>query len=185
MASALLKSDRPDRYSASRRSSLSGPHAKITPISPRSLDREPLPLTPPTPNSEQPGNRVVPMRSPARQTPGWLKALMLLQHGSSAIGLGLVSVILVVYGQTVYLQQRWDKATSRLDALRQDERQMAMMKEAVEYDIAAQTEKPHTGLVPVQPGNFLVLPAAAVRPTPAASSPSPKPATSFPPPMGY
>ncbi len=183
MASALLKSDRPDRYSASRRPSLSGPQAKITPISSRSLDLTGLPPTPTTPPSEQLGNRVVPMRSPARQTPGILKALMLLQHGSSAIGLGLVSVILVVYGQTVYLQQRWDKATTRLDTLRQDERQMTMMKEAVKYDIATQTEQPHTGLVPVQPGDFLVLPPAATRPAPAAASP--KPATSFPPPMGY
>jgi hypothetical protein len=177
MASAL-KSNRADRYAPPRSSPPPQPvgsRAKITPISSR------FPAQPA--DRSAPQKQVVQLRSPARQMPLWLKALLSFQRGTSAIGAGLVAVTLVVYGQTVYFQQRWDKATERLESLRHNERQMTMMMEAVKYNIAAETEASNTGLVPQQPGNFLVLPSASSRPAPAAKAP--QTATSFPPPMGY
>jgi hypothetical protein len=191
-----LKSHPEDRYDRFSPSVAAKPYPKITPISQPSRRRMTVVASEPpagiarnTPRQEiappknQPSpDRVVRFQSSSQLVPSWLKWLVAFQRGSSAIGFCLVSATLAVYGNTVYSQQKWDTATHHLDNLHRDERQLDLMTEALKHQIAQQTEQSGTGLIPQQPSNFLVLPAAAVRPAPP--SPVSRP-VSFSPPKGY
>jgi hypothetical protein len=191
-----LKSHDEDRYDRFSPSVAAKPYPKITPISTRSHRRMAVVASEPPagiaindqeqksspPKQQPPSDRVVRFRSSAQLAPAWLKWLVAIQRGSSAIGFCLVSATLAVYGNTVYSQQKWDTATHRLDNLHRDERQLDLMTEALKHQIAQQTEQSGTGLIPQQPSNFLVLPAAAVRPAPPSPASHPP---SFSLPKGY
>lgn len=191
-----LKSHPEDRYARFSTSVAAKPSAKITPIATRSrrpmatvsTEKSTARLGAPQeqkialPQQHPSTSQVVRFQSPAQLAPSWLKWLVALQRGSSAIGFCLVSATLAVYGNTVYSQQKWDAATRQLDRLQRDERQIDLMTEALKHEIARQTEQPGTGLVPQQPSNFLVLPAATLRPAPAAPVSRPP---AFSPPKGY
>lgn len=185
--------DRDRRFSPSV---AANPYPKITPISGRE-SRDVAVISSPIPaeivrNAQEVASslpkkipskeRVVRFETSAKLTPPWLKRLVALQRGSSAIGFGLVCATLAVYGNTVYSQQKWDSATHQLNNLHRDERQLDLMTEALKHQIAQQTEQPGTGLIPQQPANFLVVPAAALRPAPP--SPASRPAY-FSAPKGY
>lgn len=191
-----VKSHPEDRDNRFSRSVAANPYSKITSISgraPRPLEviAEPTPaeivshaqdLASSLPKKVPSPERVVRFQTSAKLAPPWLKWLVALQRGSSAIGFCLVSATLTVYGNTVYSQQKWDSATDRLNNLHRDERQLDLMTEALKYQIAQQTEQPGTGLIPQQPSNFLVVRAAALRPAPP--SPASRPAY-FSAPKGY
>ncbi|MGB3239759.1 MAG: hypothetical protein WBB29_15795 [Geitlerinemataceae cyanobacterium] len=175
-----LKSHPEDRYDRFSPSVAAKPYAKITPIAKRSRlpiaavfseaptailrDAQEQKIVPP--KKPQPGERVVRFQSSAQLAPAWLQWLVALQRGSSAIGFCLVCATLVVYGNTVYSQQKWDSATQQLDNLHRDERQLDLMTEALKHQIAEQTEQSGTGLIPQQPSNFLLLPSMSARPAP-------------------
>lgn len=191
-----LKSHPEDRYDQFSPSVAAKPYPKITPISSRL--RHQMAVVAPEPPAKIARNaqeqeisapkklpspdRIVRFQSSAQLAPSWLKWLVALQRGSSAIGFCLVCATLAIYGNTVYSQQRWDTATHQLNKLQRDERQLDLMTEALKHQIAQQTEQSGTGLVPQQPSNFLLLPAAAVRPAPPSRVSHPP---SFSPPKGY
>jgi hypothetical protein len=191
-----LKSRPEDHYDRFSPSVAANSYPKITPIATRSPRRMAV-VSSETPSaiarnarkreSSPPQKlpsteRVVRFQSSAQLAPSWLKWLVAIQRGSSAIGFCLVSATLAIYGNTVYSQQRWDAATHQLDNLHRDERQLDLMTEALKHQIAQETEQSGTGLIPQKPSNFLVLPAAAVRAAPP--SPASRPAFVSPP-KGY
>jgi hypothetical protein len=191
-----LKSHPEDRYDRFNSSVAAKPYGKITPISTRSRRSQTAVASEMPPeiakNSQKPeiaspkkrpgADRVVRFQSSAQLVPPWLKWLVAFQRGSSAIGFCLVSATLVIYGNTVYSQQRWDAAARQLHNLQRDERQLDLMTEALKHQIAQETKQSGTGLIPQQPSNFLVLPSAATRSAPP--SPVSRP-VSFSPPKGY
>jgi hypothetical protein len=109
-------------------------------------------------------------------SPPWLKALLLLQRTSSVITFILVISLLAVYGWTVYTQQRWGQAYSRMEALQKQERQLMAANEVIKNQMAEQAEAPDVGLVLPQPGNTIFL-------TPAPSRPPIEPEVNLPPPQ--
>ena len=118
-------------------------------------------------------------------TPSWLKLLLVLQRTSSAFTFVLVIGLLVVYGWTVYTQQRWGKAYSRMETLQKQERQLMAANEVIKNQMAKQAETPDSGLVLPEPGNTIFLAPAPQRPpvTPEVNLPPPQPIPARP--LGY
>ena len=108
-----------------------------------------------------------------------------MQRTSSAFTLALVIGLLVVYGWTVYTQQRWGRAYSRMEALQKQERQLMAANEVIKNQMAKQAETPDSGLVLPEPGNTIFLTPAPERPpvTPEVNLPPPQPIPARP--LGY
>ncbi|MDY6938424.1 MAG: hypothetical protein SWY16_12220 [Cyanobacteriota bacterium] len=123
------------------------------------------------------------LKGATQSQPVWLQWLSLLQRGSSVLGFCLVAATLVVYGSTVYSQQRWDSASEELDRLRRDERQFLEKMESLKQQVAEQTETSETGLVVPKQENFLFIKPALLRPAPKQNAPAPNAPSSGP--MGY
>ena len=118
-------------------------------------------------------------------TPSWLKLLLVLQRTSSAFTFFLVIGLMVVYGWTVYTQQRWGRAYSRMETLQKQERQIMAANEVIKNQMAKQAETPDSGLVLPEPGNTIFLTPAPQRPsvTPEVNLPPPQPIPARP--LGY
>ncbi|MBE9041092.1 hypothetical protein IQ235_09910 [Oscillatoriales cyanobacterium LEGE 11467] len=193
-----LDSHRPARRNRQLSSTPSQRHSKVTPISPDrrssvagsiatadSLPRRSRAKATPVGKQRRSTSpkQVVAFQQRTQQQPVWLRWLSLLQRSSSALGFFLVAATLVVYGSTVYSQQRWDAASEQLDDLRRDERQFLEKMESLKQQVAEQTATSQTGLVVPKRENFLFLKPASARPAPRNSAPVSRSGTSEP--MGY
>lgn len=96
--------------------------------------------------------------------PAWLKLLIRAQHLSSVAVFGLVIAALVMYGWTVYVQQRWGQEYQRFETLKKQERQLLSGNEVLKNQIAQQAELPLSGLTVPDPNNAIFLMPAAPRP---------------------
>ena len=145
-----------------------------------SMPQRPIPLHP----SVAPSDVVQTLPRP-QTNPSWLKLLLVLQRTSSAFTFLLVVGLLVVYGWTVYTQQRWGRAYNRMEALQKQERQMMAANEVIKNQMAKQAEVPDSGLVLPEPGNTIFLTPAPQRPpvTPEVNMPPPQPIPARP--LGY
>jgi hypothetical protein len=188
---------------ASARNSRSGRSARPVQAQRRAQEesklQRPIPLRPVDRSANRPADRVplevarsagaqsdVVQALPRSQaTPSWLRLLLGLQRTSSALTFALVLGLLVVYGWTVYTQQRWGRAYSRMETLQKQERQLMAANEVIKNQMAKQAEVPDSGLVLPEPGNTIFLTPAPQRSpvTPEVNFPPPQPIPARP--LGY
>ncbi len=95
--------------------------------------------------------------------PNWLRTLIMMQRSSEIMMFSLVTVMLTIYGLTVYTQQLWTKEYRKLDHLQRQERQMTAANEVLKNQLAQQAENPETGLVPTDPAKTIFLTASPQR----------------------
>lgn len=180
----------------------SGPTARSRRAPARKPDLRPLPAkgrsTSPVKNgngNSRPHLKVVPppsasptvRRLPLSQAmPTWLRWLIQVQRSSLIVAIVLVTAALVVYGSTVYTQQRWSEEYNRLQTMERNERQMVTTQEALKNQLAQQAERPASGLIPRTPDGMITVPSSPQRPTKPADSgstqPTPRPTDA---PLGY
>ena len=98
--------------------------------------------------------------------PGWLRFLLLIQHGSSLVTLCLVISTLIVYAGVVYSQQQWSSNYEQLKKLQRTYRHLIATNESLKNQLAEQAEQPETGLVAPDPDNTIVLPSPSQVPSP-------------------
>ncbi|GAP97288.1 hypothetical protein [Leptolyngbya sp. NIES-2104] len=116
------------------------------------------------------------------QPPQWLRSLLLTQQVSVFATFVLAGAVLAVYGWTVYAQQLWGKEYSRLEQLRRNERQITTSGEVLKNQIANQSNRPGSTLVPQNPDNLIFLRTAPARPEkPVSASSQSSPVA----PLGY
>jgi hypothetical protein len=96
--------------------------------------------------------------------PLWLMMMIRTQQATSALTLLLITSVLVIYGWTVYIQQRWGYEYARLETLKKRERQITSANELLKNQIAEQAESPTTGLLLPDPSNAIFLAPAPQRP---------------------
>lgn len=96
--------------------------------------------------------------------PLWLLLLLRTQQATSALTLLLIASVLLIYGWTVYIQQRWGHEYARLETLKKRERQLTSANELLKNQIAEQAENPTTGLLLPDPSNAIFLAPAPQRP---------------------
>lgn len=91
---------------------------------------------------------------------------------SSVLAASLVSLTLVGYGTSVYVDRQLDQATRRLSQLQRSEQQLTTSSAILTRHMAQQAEDPATGLQPPKPDQVIFLQPAPQRPaqTPADSS---------------
>jgi hypothetical protein len=82
----------------------------------------------------------------------------------------LVTATLTIYGWSIYSQQRWSQAYSRLETLQLRERQLMSTNEMLKDKLALQAQQVDMGLVPPNPEEAIVLQPASNRPTRATKS---------------
>lgn len=91
-------------------------------------------------------------------TPLWLKALMLLGHGSSLMCYGSLAILLVVYGMTVYAPRQWTEKYGRLRELQKQERQLTFTDEVLKNKLGELAGQSGFGFIkpdPTMPPVFL------------------------------
>lgn len=116
------------------------------------------------------------------QPPQWLRSLLLTQQVSVFATFVLAGAVLAVYGWTVYAQQLWGREYSRLEQLRRNERQITTNGEVLKNQIANQSNRPDSTLVPQNPDNLIFLKTAPARPEkPVSASSQSSPVA----PLGY
>lgn len=117
--------------------------------------------------------------------PSWLLFLLRLQQGSAIITLTLVAGVLIVYGWTVYIQQRWGQGYEKLETLKKQERQLISANEVLKNQMAEQAENPTAGLLLPDPSNAIFLTPAPQRPEVKPQSPVSPNEQSSTRPLGY
>lgn len=118
--------------------------------------------------------RTVPIQLRTRSAPSWLLRLCYLQRGFCVVTFVLVAAMLMVYGWSVYSQQRWSQAYRKLEILKRQERQLVTTSEVLKNHMALQAEQPATGLLPSNPALAIFLPeperpARAAEPVPQST----------------
>jgi hypothetical protein len=122
----------------------------------------------------------------SQQKPLWVTVLLKLQQGSFFVTFSLIVGAMVVYGWTVYIQQRWGQEYEKLETLKKQERQLISANEVLKNQMAQQAENPTTGLLLPNPNNAIFLAPAPQRPAVKPSSPPVSPSnTSSNRPLGY
>ncbi|ALF52515.1 hypothetical protein ACX27_06115 [Nostoc piscinale CENA21] len=96
----------------------------------------------------------------AEVLPNWLLRLYTVHRYSSVVTFLLVAVALVVYGWTVYSQERWNQEFRRLQNLQRNERQLTTTNAMLKNKMAEEAEKPSAGLVSPTPDKTIFLPSA-------------------------
>ncbi len=112
-------------------------------------------------------SQTVTMLDNSRLSPAWLLYLCQLQRQVSVVTWLLVTAMLVVYGWTMYSQQKWNQAYKHLETLQLHERQLMSTNEVLKNKLALQAQQPDIGLVPPDPAEAIVLQPAAQRPAQA------------------
>ncbi|TAF06101.1 MAG: hypothetical protein EAZ77_12850 [Nostocales cyanobacterium] len=129
----------------------------------------------------------LPMMSTAAAAPIWLLRLHAVYRYSSVGAFLFVAATLVVYGWTVYSQERWSQAYRTLQSLQRNERQLTTTNAALTRKMAEEGEEPAAGLVSPTPGGTIFLPATSHSRRSASSPTIPnstaQPQTSSP--LGY
>jgi hypothetical protein len=83
----------------------------------------------------------------------------------------LVSLTLVGYGTSVYVDRQLDQATRRLSQLQRSEQQITTANAILTRHMAQQVEQPDTGLQPPKPDQVIFLQPAPQRPATAVEEP--------------
>lgn len=91
---------------------------------------------------------------------------------SSVLAASLVSLTLVSYGTSVYVDRQLDQATRRLSQLQRSEQQLTTANAILTRHMAQQAEDPTTGLEPPKPDQVIFLQPAPQRPAQAAEEPA-------------
>lgn len=129
----------------------------------------------------------LPVVPTAQAMPLWLFRLNSFNRHSSIVAFLLVGAVLVVYGWTVYAQERWGQNYRRLQNLQRYERQMTTTNATLKNKMAEEAENSNIGLVSPSPANTVFLPSTSSQPDSTSSqkkpTSAPQPATSSP--MGY
>jgi hypothetical protein len=108
---------------------------------------------------------------PNRQLkPLWLRSLLSIQRTSSVLTFLLLGCALMIYGSTVYDQQRWSEQYQKLETLRRNEQQLNSASVVLKHQIANTANDPATGLMPQQSGQMIFLVPAPERPAPPSLS---------------
>jgi hypothetical protein len=100
-----------------------------------------------------------------RSSPLWLRYLCYLQQRLSVVACLLLTIMLGVYGWTVYSQQKWSQAYRELKTLQLYERQLTSTSEVLKNKLALQAQQPDLGFVPPNPSEAIVLQPASKHPT--------------------
>lgn len=96
--------------------------------------------------------------SPQQQLPTALQVLLSFQQATSLITLGIVGVVLGIYGWTVYTPLQWSQAYQQLKTLQKTERQLIVNTEAIKHQLAQEADRPNSGLVNPSPDQNIFLP---------------------------
>jgi hypothetical protein len=96
--------------------------------------------------------------SPQQQLPTSLQVLLGFQQTTSWITLGVVTVVLGIYGWTVYTPLLWSQEYKQLKALQKTERQLIANTEAIKHQLAKEADRPSSGLVNPSPEQNIFLP---------------------------
>ncbi len=122
-----------------------------------------------------------PISFKTQRDPEWFRRLSNLQHRFGAATFVLVGGMLLVYGATVYTQQKWSQEYRKLGNLQRHERQLVTANESLKNQMATEAETPATGLVPPNPAEAIILQPT----TQKATLPQAKPAPKIETPLGY
>ncbi|MEO1210146.1 MAG: hypothetical protein AAFX78_11445 [Cyanobacteria bacterium J06638_20] len=98
----------------------------------------------PTPTRSAPNVRRLPTAKPV---PGWLRAMAIAQGIALPLTFAMVGIMGIVYGWSVYAQQRWSQNYDQLDQLRQREQQLLAADEAFKNELAQQAMHENSALV--------------------------------------
>lgn len=121
----------------------------------------------------------------SRPIPIWLRWLIRLQRGSLVVVFLLAMATLLVYGSTVYTQQRWGEDFHKLKRLQRSERQLVAAGEMLKNQLAKQAELPTSGMVPRTTENTIFLPSSPDRPVQSVAPDTSKPEPELKKPLGY
>jgi hypothetical protein len=91
---------------------------------------------------------------------------------SSALAVSLVTLTLLSYGTSVYINRQLNQVSQRLNRLQRSEQQLTTANEVLKNHLAHQVETPEMGFQPPQPGNVIFL-----KPTPQAAASAQVPAS--------
>lgn len=130
----------------------------------------------------KPNGQPAPIPFKGQKPPTWFMRLSSLQSRFGAATFLLMGGMLLVYGATVYNQQKWSQEYLKLKDLQRHERQLITTNELLKNQMATEAETPDTGLVPPNPAEAVVLQSASEN---AASLPQVKPAPKIEVPSGY
>jgi hypothetical protein len=103
---------------------------------------------------------------------------------SSVLAASLVSLTLVGYGTSVYVDRQLNQATDRLSDLQRSEQQLTTANATLTRHMAQQAEDPATGLQPPKPDQVIFLQPAPQRPAQVVEEPTTTP-TQATRPLGY
>lgn len=133
------------------------PQLKVT----SAVVRAPMPL-----ELTEPRRGVVKPLPKARMQPRWLTQLRIAQRCSTVVATGLVAAALVVYGSTVYTQQRWGDQYSELNQAEKERSLMDAFGGSLKQNYAEQASQPGSPLsgqptpqykIPLEPQNLRPL----------------------------
>ncbi|MBE9110072.1 hypothetical protein IQ273_11695 [Nodosilinea sp. LEGE 07298] len=101
-----------------------------------------------------------------------VRRLSQLHLVSSALAVSLVTLTLLSYGTSVYINRQLNQVSQRLNRLQRSEQQLTTANEVLKNHLAHQVETPEMGFQPPQPGNVIFL-----KPTPQAAASAQVPAS--------
>ena len=113
------------------------------------------------------------------------RTLAQLHLASSVLVACLVSLTLVGYGTSVYLDRQVNQATRRLSQLQRNEQQITTANASLTRHLAQQIEQPETGLQPPKPDQVIFLRPAPQRPNRPVAEPTGTPEIQANRPLGY
>ncbi|MBW4662661.1 MAG: hypothetical protein KME01_00395 [Chroococcus sp. CMT-3BRIN-NPC107] len=99
----------------------------------------------------------------SRPVPIWFLRLSFWQRRFGIATYLLIAAMLVAYSSTVYFQQKWHQEFLKLESLQRHERQLTSTNEVLKNQLAAEAEKPATGLMPPNPTEAIILKASNPR----------------------
>ncbi|MEO1145203.1 MAG: hypothetical protein AAFY26_06365 [Cyanobacteria bacterium J06638_22] len=176
----LRPSDRPRSMNlaapAARRSALPvrQPAGHLRPVA---TPPRPTPIHP-TPTRSAPNVRRL---STAKPIPGWLRAMAIAQGIALPLTFAMVGIMGIVYGWSVYTQQRWSQNYDQLDQLWQREQQLLAADEAFKNELAQQAMNENNALVVSDLNSTLFMDAPPpVAPRPVAPTEAIAPALQSP-----
>ena len=96
--------------------------------------------------------------------PLWLRLLVSTQKLSIAMTVMLTISVFVIYGWTVYAQDKWNQQYEKLEQLKRQERQLTTAAGAFENDALRAVQKSPGQLVRERPEQSIFIQAAPLRP---------------------
>lgn len=179
-----------------RTMTLASPPARRSalPVRPSAGTLRPM-ATPPRPTPTHPAaTRLTPTRSTsthltpnvrrlptAKPVPAWLRAMAMAQGIVLPLTFAMVGIVGIIYGWSVYTQQRWSQNYEQLEQLRQQEQQLLAADEAFKNELAQQAMSGNNALVVSDLNSTLFMEAPPpVMPRPETPNEAIAPATEPP-----